>query len=230
MKKPKSDGFGPWLILCGLSVLVLWALAWKPRASSVVYGDTVGAYVSGPVSRDGVRARCAIPAQWHQKNAGGSDGAGLCVFASMRHTGLMQGDPVFAGLFHYMRNFPGGSYPSKTKQMIERYAREKGLPVPHYIQAERTDWGLIQRAAQAGRVPAVTYSISPTGRYRGQRIAHMVSLVHCDGERVAILDNNYIGENAYEWMTLEEGRRAGILDWVIVLITPGVPPAPFNGD
>jgi hypothetical protein len=228
----RTNNLGVWLILCALMLLALWLQTWKPKDedSPTLYGQSIDAYVSGPISRDGVRARGAIPAQWHQKNTGGSDGAGLCVYASARHTGLMQGDPVFEGMFEWMRRFPGGSYPSKFRQSVERYAREKGLPVPRWMQMERADWALVQRAAQAGRVPGVTYSVSPTGRYGGRRIAHMVSLVHADESRVCILDNNYIGENAYEWMTLNEGRRAGLLDWVIVLLTPGVPPAPHNGD
>jgi hypothetical protein len=37
---------------------------------------------------------------------------------------------------------------------------------------------LLRLAVKTGRMPGVTCSLSPGGRYCGARIAHMVSLVH----------------------------------------------------
>src|SRR5262245_57871456 len=116
----------------------------------------------------------AVPSEWHQKNTGGSDGAGLCVFASLRHTGLMQGDPAFAGLFDHMKKFPGGGYPQKVDKVLERYCREKGLVKPAYVHVEGGDLEVLRAACASGRVPGVTYGLSPSGRYRGRKIAHMV--------------------------------------------------------
>jgi hypothetical protein len=221
-RKTNHNLFGALLLLGGLGLSL--------TTGSQVLGpvaEQYGAYVTPePVSKEGVVARAAVPREWHIKNKGGSDGAGLCVYASAAHMGRMQGDPVFAGMFEWMRNFPGGSYPRKFKASVERYAREKGLPEPSWVQVERADWELLRIACESGRAVGTTYSISPTGRYGGRRIAHMVNTVHFDGQRLAILDNNFPG--SYEWMTRDEAQRVGVLDWVIILLTPGVPPRPWN--
>jgi hypothetical protein len=189
-------------------------------------GDPAGASVGGP-ERDGVRINCELPPGLHQKNTGGSDGAGLCVYASARHAGRWQNDPAFAGLFDWMRKYPGGSYPAKFKKTLEAFCREKGLALPPYVQVEGSDLEILKLASKTGRMPGVTYSFSPTRRYGGQRIAHMVSLVHADSGHFVILDNNYIGADAYEWLTPEEFKRTytgGRSGWAIILLVPGAPP------
>ena len=191
----------------------------------------VGAKVGGPVNEDGTEIACHLPARLHQKNRGGSDGAGLCVFASMRHSGLWQNEPVFTNLFQYMWTKPGGSYPSKTDAMIDRYCKERGATKPPYLQVEGTDLEILKAASKSGRMPGVTYSFSPTRRYGGGRISHMVSLVHADDRHFVVLDNNYIGDAAYEWMTPEEFRRTytgGRSGWSVILLTPPFPPSPWN--
>jgi hypothetical protein len=186
----------------------------------------VGASVGGP-EKDGTRLACELPGSLHQKNTGGSDGAGLCVYASARHSGLWQNNAAFAELFHWMKKHPGGSYPTKFRKTLEQFCKERGYPVPPLVQIESSDLEILKLACRTGRMPGVTYSFSPTKRYGGQRIAHMVSLVHADDRHFVILDNNYIGENAYEWMTPEEftrtyaGRSRG---WAIVLLTAPPPP------
>jgi hypothetical protein len=80
-------------------------------------------------------------------------------------------------------------------------------------------------------MPAVTYSFSPSGRYGGQRIAHMVSLVHADERWFCVLDNNYIGADAYEWLSPQEFARTyahGGQGWSVILLDPGPPPLPRN--
>lgn len=186
----------------------------------------VGAYVGGEESREGVPLAVRVPGEWHVKNRGGSDGAGLCVYASCRHTGLVQSDPVFSGMFEWMFTRPGGSYPAKLAKSIQDYAKEKGLTPPKVLQVEHADFDLLKKACASGRLPGVTYSRSPTGRYGGARIAHMVSLPHCDGVLCAVLDNNYPG--SYEWMTAEEARKAGVLEWCVILLEKGAPPVPQN--
>jgi hypothetical protein len=90
---------------------------------------------------------------------------------------------------------------------------------------------VLRTALKMGRMVSCTYSISPTGRYGGGRISHMVNLVHLDDKYAAILDNNYIGDTKYEWLTIDEfvktytGGRAG---WAIVLLDPGPPNLPYN--
>ena len=193
----------------------------------------VGAKVLGRTHDDGTEIRCDLDPSQHQKNTGGSDGAGLCVFASMRHSGLWQGEPVFADLFNWMKRHPGGSYPSKTDQMIDRYCKEKGVAKPRYLQVEGGDLEILKRACQSGRMAGVTYSVSPTGRYGGSRISHMVSLVHADDKHFVILDNNYPGregkEDIYEWLTPQEFARSYAPGWAVILLDPpGPPPRPWN--
>jgi hypothetical protein len=77
----------------------------------------------------------------------------------------------------------------------------------------------------------VTYSSSPTGRYGGSRIAHMVSLVHADDRWFAVLDNNYPGANLIEWMTPQEFQRTWTGmggGWAVILLAPPPPPPPVN--
>lgn len=193
----------------------------------------VGAKVLGRVHEDGTEIRCDLDPTLHQRNTGGSDGAGLCVFASMRHTGLWQGSEVFAGLFQWMRKHPGGSYPSKTDQMIDRFCKETGKPKPRYLQVEGGDLEVLRKACQSGRMPGVTYSFSPSGRYGGSRISHMVSLVHADSKWFVVLDNNYPGkadkEEVYEWLTPQEFARSYAPGWAVILLDPpGPPPRPWN--
>jgi hypothetical protein len=193
----------------------------------------VGASVGGPAHADGTEISCDLPAALHQKNTGGSDGAGLCVYASNRHTGRWQNNRLFDELFDWMKRHPGGSYPSKFDKTLRQCAKEKGLPVPEFVQVESDDLEILKAACRTGRMPGVTYSYSPTGRYGGRRIAHMVSLVHIDDRWAVILDNNYPGADKYEWMTLDEFRRAytggGRSGWATILTgNPPPPPPPRN--
>jgi hypothetical protein len=188
------------------------------------------ALVNGPRHIDGTEIDCDLPPDLHVRNRGGSDGAGLCVFASLCHSGSWQNDPVFAGLFEWMSHRPGGGYPDKVDRVIEEYCRDKSLPRPAYLQVEGTDLEVLKAACRSGRMPGVTYSYSPTGRYGGQRIAHMVSLVAAGDRWFVVLDNNF--PQTYEWMSAEEFRRSytgGKSGWAVIPLNPGPPPPPRNG-
>jgi hypothetical protein len=194
-------------------------------------GSLASATLGGEIGPDGTELQCPLPGEFHTKNTGGSDGAGLCVYCSMKHAGIWQDDPVFAGLFDWMRHHPGGGYPAKVDQMIEQFRQERSLPKPDYIQVEGTDLEILKTACRSGRMPCVTYSFSPTGRYGGHRIAHMVNLVHAEDKYFVILDNNYPGASNYEWLSPEEfkktytGERSG---WAIIPLRPGPPLPPHN--
>lgn len=194
------------------------------KAGSSVDGSLVGGSVGG---RDNT-IQCDLPGDLHQKNTGGSDGAGLCVFASMRHAGRWQNDAAFEGLFDWMRHHPGGGYPEKVTKMLDQYCKEKGIPKPQYIQVEGKDLEILRLACKTGRMPCVTYSRSPTGRYGGSRIAHMVNIVRCDDEAVWVLDNNYIGESNYEKLSPAEFQKVYAPGWAIILLNPAPPPVPRN--
>lgn len=182
----------------------------------------------GRVAPDGTEPQCDLPDAEQLHNKGGRDGAGLCVFTSIDHSARWQNVPQLVGFRDWMTKYPGGGYPEKVAKMIAQISKERGLPEPEYVQVERADWEVLRLAMKCGRLPGVTYSRSPTGRYGGQRIAHMTSMVHCDAKWVAILDNNYPGSDKYEWMTPDEARKAGCLEWVVILLGPPPPPVPHN--
>ncbi len=190
--------------------------------------NPAGARVGGARDPDGTEIRCDLPEALQLKNCGGSDGAGLCVFTSISHSARWQNVDLLAGFRDWMRRYPGGGYPEKVDRMIANIAREKGQPPPAYVQVEGTDLEVLKLACRTGRMPAVTYSFSPTGRYGGRRISHMVSLVHADDRHFVILDNNYPGESNYEWLTPEEFRKTYAPGWAVVLLHPAPPPPPRN--
>ena len=191
------------------------------------------AKVAGTVAPDGVtEIECDLPGNLHQQNKGGSDGAGLCVYASAKHTGHWQNDPLFVAIFDWMRKHPGGSYPEKFDRTLKQCAKELGLEVPAYLQITNSkDLAPLKLACSSGRMVMITYSRSPTGRYGGSRISHMVNLSHCDDKWAAVLDNNYPGDDRYEWMDPEK-ELIGVANpsgfWAVVLLLPPPPPVPIN--
>src|SRR4051812_43190599 len=136
----------------------------------------LGATVGGPVAPNGTEIACDLPKDLQVKNRGGSDGAGLCVFASLKHSSQWQNIDATRSIFEWMFNHPGGGWPEKVDQVIAQICKEKGSPRPDYIQVQGKDLAILKLASKTGRMPAVTYSVSPTGRYGGRTIAHMVSL------------------------------------------------------
>ena len=170
-----------------------------------------------------------LPLDLHIKNTGGSDGAGLCVFASITHSAHWQNEHDLQKLFAWMKSKPGGGYPSKVDKMIDQMTGGK-IKV---IQYEGNDLDVLRLAVRTGRMPAVTYSVSPSGRYGGRKIAHMVSLVGISGsgasETWEILDNNYPG--TVERLSTSEFQRSFSLGgggWAVILYPPGRPPEPRN--
>ena len=192
----------------------------------------IGASVGGNVAPDGTEIDCDLPGDRHMKNKGGSDGAGLCVFTSIGHSADWQNVEVLKDFRDWMTKHPGGGYPSKVDSMIEKICAEKGVPKPGYLQYEGGQTELLKMACKLGRMPAVTYCVSPTGRYGGSRIAHMVSLVHADDKgNFGILDNNYPGADQIEWLNEDEFKRTftGMGGgWAVILLAPPPPPVPRN--
>jgi hypothetical protein len=195
-----------------------------------------GASVGGKIAPDkATEIQVDLPGSLHMQNTGGSDGAGLCVFTSISHAARWQHVELLENFRDWMKRYPGGSWPEKTAQKIKQIAKEKGVPEPQYVQVEggREVLDVIRAALKSGRMPGVTYSYSPTGRYGGRKIAHMVNIVHLDDRYAAILDNNYItpAENAYEWISVDDFLRTftgGRSGWTIILLDTGPPPLPWN--
>lgn len=178
-----------------------------------------------PVSPAGVRAVVDLPASQHMRNTGGSDGLGLCVFTSLEHAARWQNLIGLNGYRAWMERRPGGGYPQKVDSTLAAYCREKGVPVPAYIQHTGGDDEFLDLAIHTGRCPGVTYAGSDDF-YRGG-IDHMVNLAHIDDTRAAIIDNNRPGN--WVWMTRAEFLsrwRARGGGWAVVFLDP--PPPPYN--
>lgn len=189
------------------------------RAEATIGGDT---------APDGTPVQDDLPRELRMKNVGGRDGAGLCVFTSINHAAIWQDVEALKDFQKWMRTHRGGGYPAKVDAMIKQRCKEKGCPVPEYVQVEGKDLTLIDLALKTGRMACVTYGFSPSGRYGGQHISHMVNCVHADGKNYAILDNNYIEE--LEWLSRDEFQRAYASDggWTFVFLSPAPPPVPRN--
>jgi len=194
----------------------------------------VEAKVGGRVAPDGkVELQIDLPGSLHQKNIA-SSGLGCCVFRSIDHAARWANIPALQHFPEWMvqKHIPGGGYPQKVADLIPKIAKDRKMPEPDFVQVEGNDLEILKLATATGRMPGVTYSKSPTGRYGGQRIAHMVNIVHADDQWFVVLDNNYIGENNYEWMTPQEFLKTysgmGGRGWAVILIPNGPPPIPRN--
>jgi hypothetical protein len=207
-----------------------------PIESPTIDQDVYRASVGGKIAPDGKsELQVDLPGALHLKNKGGSDGAGLCVFTSIDHCARWQNVASLINFRDWMTRYPGGGWPQKVDKMIAKKSQELGVQPPEYLQVEggREQLDILRAALASGRMIGVTYSYSPTGRYGGRKIAHMVNLVHLDQTHACILDNNYVEpkEAAYEWLTIDEfvrtftGGRAG---WAFILLDSGPPPLPFN--
>jgi len=192
----------------------------------------IGATLGGTTAPDGTEIQIDLPKSQHLQNMGGSDGKGLCVFTSISHSARWSRVELLENFRDYMTKYPGGGYPDKVTQYIKKIAQEKGQPVPNYVQIQGKQETLdtLKLALKNNLCPSVTYGFSPTGRYRGQRIAHMVTLLHLDDKNACILDNNYPG--TYEWLTVDEFYRTftamGGSGWAVILLDAGPPPLPWN--
>ncbi len=204
---------------------------WSRLLIAAVIGITAaGAKVNGPTSPTGVPIQLDFPTDRHQKNKAGKDGSGLCVFTSLGQAADWQHIETLRDMRDWMTHFNGGGYPSKVTEYIQKKCTEAHVDVPEYVQVESGDLDVLRVACKNGWMPCITYGVSPTGRYGGKTIAHMVNLVHAEGDEFAVLDNNYPG--TFEWMSAAEfsrsykqGRGKG---WCVIFYAPGPPPAPRN--
>lgn len=194
--------------------------------------------------RDVSGAAIDLPLSQHHRNTGGSDGAGLCVYSAGRHAAKWQNLPTAEGVQAWMERHPGGSYPEKLDATLKQYFRERGEPVPAYFQHTGGDEQVLDLLIKTRRMPCMTYAGCDDFYGTNTVIAHMVSGVHLDAGKGAILDNNRPG--GFLWMTRKElldrwrgvdagGRsllvRAGVRwipvggGWVWGWLAPPPPPA-----
>ncbi len=188
------------------------------------------AKVGGPVGPDGkTEVTCDLPVDQRLKNIGSRvDRAGMCVASSWEIAMRYQGLDALRGFRDWCAGYPGGGYPVKLDQQMHRFCKEKGLPVPEYLQYEGRDPTILRDALRSGRMVAVTYSGRDGVRYPGP-IAHMVCLIHFDEHWACLLDNNGIGENELLWLAPADflARWTGTANgWAVVFLAPPPPPAP----
>lgn len=187
----------------------------RPKRSSIITDEPV---------YENYEVQCPLPEEFHIRNKGGIDGAGLCVWASINHAAYWQNVDKLKDLFNYMRTQPGGGYPSKVKRYMEK------LGYSNYIQVEGMEncIKLLEYAAKTNRMACITFGKDRSGRL----IAHMVNCVFFN-EMCCVLDNNYPG--TWEWMTktellnrLKAEHLGGDNSWVIVLLDDPPPPIPVG--
>lgn len=219
------------------SLLVTASMFSLCLTSSVADATRSGkAWVGGPVHADGTEVHVDFPHDRWLKNVGGSDGAGLCVFTSAVHAADWACLRPVLDFRKWMEQRPGGGTPKKFQAMLESYCRERRIAVPDYYQIQDTtgaELDLLAEAVQSGHMVGVTYCWSPTGRYQGQTIAHMVNCVaaRAGKDRLwCILDNNYVAKpTELEWMTESDFKRSYLglgYGWAIIFLRPGPPPPP----
>lgn len=189
----------------------------------------------GESAPDGTKPQLDYPSQRQEKNIA-SRGLGCCVFRSLHHAGDYQDVRCLYRMPEWMvsKGIEGGGYPEKVDKLIPMIAKDRGVPTPEYVQVEGMDLAVLKLACKTGRMPCVTYCRSATGRYNGQRIAHMVNLVAAgvgngpDGKGwYVVLDNNYPGGGQYEWLSEAEFLRTYDPGWCVILLAPPPTPRPL---
>lgn len=149
----------------------------------------------------GTRANAPIPPAMHIRNEGGSDGAGLCVIASLTINGAYQrvadlGEGKQSALWKAAKKRPGGYSPGKLEALLKDV-----MPDEKWVSSYGQDPGVLDDLSASGRPIGVTMN---TGALYGYRpIHHMVSLIHYKtGELACVVDNNDPG--VYHWMPAKE--------------------------
>ncbi len=208
------------------NVLVLLAIL-------VAVAAGLAATIDGNRAPDGTEIQCDLPPELHRRNTT-SRGQGCCVWTSIHHAATWQNVTAYQDAPRWIQEhrIPGGAYPGAVARYLPQMAQERGVsPVPAFLNYEGNDIELLKLACRTGRMPAVTYTYSPSGRYGGGRIAHMVNLVHAGERWFAVLDNNFPGAGQIEWMSPEEFRRSWTgfgQGWAVILLAPPPPPVPKN--
>ena len=180
---------------------------------------------------EGEALTCDLPAAQQIKNIGSAvDGQGMCVMSSIEMAARWQGLEQLRGLRDWCARQPGGAYPGKVDQQIQAFCATRKIPAPDFLQYEGRDpRPILQLCDRTGRMACMTYGYSP--RYGGA-IAHMTCCPKYNGRWAICLDNNFPGEDRYEWMSPEELLRRikhpGGSGWLFVWLAPPPPPIPHN--
>jgi hypothetical protein len=187
--------------------------------------------VVGGRSYQGEELTVDLPGTQHMRNIGSRrDGLGMCVMTSIEIAAHWAGLEDYRGLRDWCAREGGGAYPQKVDRQLAAFAGERRLQSPRYVQYEGPNpERILELCRKTGRMACVTYGRSP--RYAGT-ISHMVCCPHYGPKWAAILDNNFPGEDSYEWMAPAEAvariKHPGRTAWVFVWLAPAPPPPPRN--
>lgn len=218
----------PVFLLGGLILALVLLQAKGPSVDAQVESTS---FESGPIYA-GVELAVDLPGAEHIRNIGSYiDNKGMCVFSSIEMAALAVGLEDMRGFRDWTaKNYRGGGWPDKVDEVLSKWFKTKGIePIPYTQYEGRSPGEVLSLCSKTGRMACSTYGYSP--RYGGP-ISHMIC-VSLYGDRFAsVLDNNFPGEQRYEWMSPDEfDKRAKATTgsaWIFVWLTPGQPPLPRN--
>lgn len=182
-----------------------------------------GSAVRNGDAHEGRAADTDVPAPMRIRNTVGTDGAGLCVWASTQMMANYLNTRELRGVFAYMQTQRGGGWPERVDAVMKKFA-----PGVKYRQYLGPDLDFVQEGIDSGRPVCVTYGY---GELYGMRtIAHMVLCVYLDDQLAAVLDNN--DPEHLWWMPRDEFKRRfghpGGQGWAWYTLSPPPPPVPHN--
>lgn len=236
----------------GLLLVASGLLLALPPVPAPTDPPMIGASVGGRTGPDGTVLDCDLPGSQHMRNKGGNDrwrgnplgvpgkGSGLCVFTSGQMGARLANLKEMEGFQEWMTRKPGGGTPEKLDAMISQFCKEKGVAVPPYVQFRpgSVTPDICRGVLASGRMLCHTYQVSPSypkryGDVKGGWIEHMVCTAAGSKGMFAVLDNNYPGEDSYEWSKPGEwwsavtggGKRR---PWAWCWLAPPPPPPPRN--
>lgn len=198
-------------------------------AAQVVFAQD--SFING-LAHNGVEITCDLPGSQHIKNIGSHiDGAGMCVFSSIEMAALHAGMEQMRGWRNWCaERFSGGGWPERVDDYLDKWFTAKKIsPIPYIQYQGKNPETVLDLCEKTGRMAGITYGYSP--RYGG-KIQHMTDLVMFNKDFGVVLDNNFPGEDRYEWVARKELIRRTIYPnksaWVFVWLHPGPPPSPKN--
>lgn len=202
-------------------------------AAGAAYGEAPvqKSFING-ITHDSESLTCDLPGSQQMANVGSKrDGAGMCVFTSIEMSARFAGLEQMRGFRDWVAtNYRGGGWPDKVDECLNAWFVAKKITPIKYIQYEgKNPSEILDICDRTGRMANVTYGYSP--RYGGP-IQHMVNCVMFRSDYGVILDNNFPGEDRYEWVQRDELARRTIYPnktaWIFVWLPPGPPPSPKN--
>lgn len=219
-------------VLFVVLVVALGALVLTPAGEAQEPATTPKAATVGGRTFQGEELSADLPGGEQLKNVGSrKDGLGMCVMSSIEMAARWQGLEALRGLRDWCAREGGGAYPSKVDDQLKRFCAAQGVPLPRYVQAETgSPEEILELLDRTRRLACITYGTGE--RYAGRTIAHMTCCPKFSGRYGVCLDNNFPGDQSYEWMARAELLRrikhpAGRA-WVFAWLDGAPPLPPFN--